>query len=125
MANTDFGKKPVSEITSPMVLRCLRKVEAKGNYETAHRLRARIGSIFRYAVASGIAESDPNRRPDVVVFVNGLPLAVLELKSAASATATIEDAYAQLRTYKEQIPSLFRTNAVWSRLTGYMAALAR
>jgi integrase len=59
LANRDFGKKPISEITSPMVLRCLRKVEAKGNYETAHRLRARIGSIFRYAVASGIADIDP------------------------------------------------------------------
>ncbi|NOR63872.1 MAG: tyrosine-type recombinase/integrase [Rhodobacteraceae bacterium] len=59
LANKDFGKKPISEITSPMVLRCLRKVEAKGNYETAHRLRSRIGSIFRYAVASGIAEHDP------------------------------------------------------------------
>jgi len=59
LANKDFGKKPISEVTSPMVLRCLRKVEAKGNYETAHRLRSRIGSIFRYAVASGIAEQDP------------------------------------------------------------------
>ena len=59
LANAEFGKKPVSEITSPIVLRCLRKVEVKGNYETAHRLRARIGSIFRYAVASGIAENDP------------------------------------------------------------------
>jgi len=59
LANKDFGRKPISEITSPMVLRCLRKVEAKGNYETAHRLRARIGSVFRYAVASGIAETDP------------------------------------------------------------------
>lgn len=42
-----------------MILKTLRKVEAKGNYETAHRLRARIGSIFHYAVASGIAETDP------------------------------------------------------------------
>lgn len=59
LANRDFGRKPVSEITAPMILKTLRKVEAKGNYETAHRLRARIGSIFRYAVASGIAETDP------------------------------------------------------------------
>jgi len=59
LANNDFGHKPISEITSPMILRCLRKVEAKGNYETAHRLRSRIGSIFRYAVASGITETDP------------------------------------------------------------------
>ncbi len=59
MANKDFGKKPITEITAPMILKTLRKVEAKGNYETAHRLRARIGSIFRYAVASGVAETDP------------------------------------------------------------------
>lgn len=59
LANKDFGRKPITEITAPMILRCLRKVEAKGNYETAHRLRARIGSVFRYAVASGIADTDP------------------------------------------------------------------
>ncbi|WP_246252387.1 tyrosine-type recombinase/integrase [Parasulfitobacter algicola] len=59
LANRDFGGKPVTEITAPMILKTLRKVEAKGNYETAHRLRARISSIFRYAVASGVAEMDP------------------------------------------------------------------
>ncbi|UYP66714.1 integrase arm-type DNA-binding domain-containing protein [Thalassobacter stenotrophicus] len=59
LANRDFGIKPITEITAPMILKTLRTVEAKGNYETAHRLRARIGSIFRYAVASGIAETDP------------------------------------------------------------------
>ncbi|MCB4379378.1 tyrosine-type recombinase/integrase [Synechococcus sp. MU1644] len=59
LANADFGSKPIVEITAPMILTCLRKVEAKGNYETAHRLRARIGSVFRFAVASGIAETDP------------------------------------------------------------------
>lgn len=51
------------------------------------------------------------RRPDIVVFVNGLPLAVIELKNMASATATIEQAYKQLQTYKEQIrDSSIRTN---------------
>jgi len=59
LANQDFGRKPITDITAPMILKTLRKVEAKGNYETAHRLRARIGSVFRYAVASGIAETDP------------------------------------------------------------------
>jgi len=59
LANRDFGGKPITEITAPMILKTLRKVEAKGNYETAHRLRARVGSIFRYAVASGTAETDP------------------------------------------------------------------
>ncbi len=59
LANADFGRKPITEITAPMILRTLRKQEAKGNNETAHRLRARIGSVFRYAVASGLAETDP------------------------------------------------------------------
>ncbi len=48
LANRDFGRKPITEITAPMILKALRKVEAKGNYETAHRLSARIGSVFRY-----------------------------------------------------------------------------
>lgn len=59
LASRDFGLKPITEITAPMILKTLRKVETKGNYETAHRLRARIGSIFRYAVASGLAQADP------------------------------------------------------------------
>lgn len=59
LANVDFGRKPITEIDAPLILRCLRKVEAKGNYETAHRLRARIGSVFRFAVASGLANTDP------------------------------------------------------------------
>lgn len=59
LANRDFGRKPITEINAPLILKTLRKVEAKGNYETAHRLRARIGSVFRYAVASGLAETDP------------------------------------------------------------------
>ena len=59
LANAEFGRKPITEITAPMILRVLRKQETKGNHETAHRLRARIGSVFRYAVASGLAETDP------------------------------------------------------------------
>lgn len=59
-----------------------------------------------------VVEGSQNRRPDIVLFVNGLPLAVLELKNAAAENATISDAYNQLQTYLAQIPSLFRTNAV-------------
>ncbi len=51
-----------------------------------------------------------NRRPDVVVFVNGLPLAVLELKNPADNTADIWHAYNQLQTYKEEISDLFVFN---------------
>ncbi len=59
-----------------------------------------------------VVEGRNNRRPDLVLFVNGLPLAVLELKNAAAENATIADAFHQLQTYLEQVPSLFRTNAV-------------
>ena len=59
MAIADFGAKPMSEITAPMILCCLRKLEAKGNYETAKRLRSKISAVFRFAVASGTATTDP------------------------------------------------------------------
>jgi integrase len=59
LANRDFGRRPITDINAPLILKTLKKVEAKGNYETAHRLRARIGSVFRYAVASGLTETDP------------------------------------------------------------------
>ena len=58
-AKADFGNFIITEITAPMILDCLRKVEAKGNYETAQRLRAKVSSVFRFAVASGIVEADP------------------------------------------------------------------
>ena len=51
-----------------------------------------------------------NRRPDVVVFVNGLPLSVIELKNVADENADIRSAYNQLQTYKKDIPDLFNYN---------------
>ena len=53
-----------------------------------------------------------NRRPDVVVFVNGLPLGVIELKAPGSGNATLVGAFNQLQTYKKQIPALFHLNAL-------------
>jgi len=58
-----------------------------------------------------VADGQHTRRPDVVVFVNGLPLAVIELKNPADENATIWSAYQQLQTYQAQIPALFATNA--------------
>jgi type I restriction enzyme R subunit len=57
-----------------------------------------------------VIEGSHNRRPDIVLFVNGLPLAVIELKNPADEEATIGSAYRQLQTYKEEIPSLFTYN---------------
>ena len=52
------------------------------------------------------------RRPDIVLFVNGLPLVVIELKNPADENATIWSAFQQLQTYKAEIPALFATNAL-------------
>lgn len=70
-----------------------------------------------------VVESGHNRRPDIIAFINGLPVAVIELKNAASENATISDAYNQLQTYKLQIPSLFRTNAVLITSDGLSARI--
>jgi integrase len=55
-----FGDRPVSEITAPEVLSVLRRVEGRGHYETARRLRSTCGTVFRYAIATGRAERDPS-----------------------------------------------------------------
>ncbi len=57
-----------------------------------------------------VVEGQINRRPDIVLFINGLPLAVIELKNPADEEATIWTAFNQLQTYKQQIPSLFTYN---------------
>ena len=66
----------------------------------------------QFTVVEKIGTNQHDRRPDVVVFVNGIPLAVVELKNAADEEATIWTAYKQLQTYKAEIPSLFVGNAV-------------
>jgi type I restriction enzyme, R subunit len=57
-----------------------------------------------------VVENKHNRRPDILIFVNGLPLGVVELKNAADQDATIWDAYQQLQTYQAEIQSLFAYN---------------
>lgn len=58
-----------------------------------------------------IKEGRWNRRPDIILYVNGLPLVVIELKNATDENATTEGAYKQIQTYQSQIPSLFTFNA--------------
>jgi integrase len=55
----DIGSRPIAEIKPPDVLQTLRKIEAKGHHETAHRAKQRISQVFRYAIATGRAENDP------------------------------------------------------------------
>jgi type I restriction enzyme, R subunit len=59
-----------------------------------------------------VIENKNNRRPDIVIFVNGIPLAAFELKNMADENATIRDAFHQFQTYKKDIASLFPYNEV-------------
>lgn len=75
-----------------------------------------------------IIENNITKRPDIILYVNGLPLVVIELKNAVDETATIQSAYNQLQTYKQQIPSLFVYNALmvvsdgWEALYGSLTS---
>lgn len=74
-------------------------------------------AVQQFVVVAG----QTKRRPDVVIFVNGLPLAVIELKAPGGENATLVGAFNQLQTYKQQIPALFRTNALLVTSDGLLA----
>jgi integrase len=59
IAKVSLGKLPIMEISATEILAPLRKVEETGNFETARRLRAVIGQVFRYAIATARADNDP------------------------------------------------------------------
>ncbi|RJX32229.1 MAG: type I restriction endonuclease subunit R [Desulfurivibrio sp.] len=59
-----------------------------------------------------VIENNINKRPDIILFVNGLPLVVIELKNPTDENATINSAFKQLQTYKHAIPSLFTYNGI-------------
>jgi len=71
-----------------------------------------------------IIEGSKNKRPDIILFINGLPLVVIELKNATDENATVKTAFSQLQTYKQAIPSLFTYNELlivsdgWDALCG-------
>ncbi|MCE9538808.1 MAG: type I restriction endonuclease subunit R, partial [Bacteroidetes bacterium] len=71
-----------------------------------------------------IIEGSQNKRPDIILFINGLPLVVIELKNAVDENANVKSAFNQLQTYKQTIPSLFTYNELlivsdgWDALCG-------
>jgi type I restriction enzyme, R subunit len=77
--------------------------------------------VRQFSVIAGHGSSRFSRRPDVVVFVNGLPLVVIELKAPGSENATLGGAFNQLQTYKTQIPALFHSNALLITSDGIQA----
>lgn len=68
-----------------------------------------------------VIENHNNKRPDIVIFVNGLPLVVIELKNAIDENADVKAAFNQLQTYKQLIPSLFTYNAFLIASDGWFA----
>lgn len=70
-----------------------------------------LNNEFMVANQFTIVEHGVEKRPDVIAFVNGIPLVVIELKSASDENVDITDAYNQLQTYKMKIPSLFTYNS--------------
>lgn len=80
--NPILGPRPIAEITAAEVLGVLRKVEARGTFETARRLRSTVGSVFRYAIATARAETDPT------LALRGA-LAAPKVKSRAAVTTSV------------------------------------
>ncbi len=68
-----------------------------------------------------ITEAKENKIPDVVLYINGIPLVLIELKSPSDENATINSAYNQINTYKQAIPSIFTYNAFCVISDGYFA----
>ncbi|EAK2553376.1 type I restriction endonuclease subunit R [Campylobacter jejuni] len=68
-----------------------------------------------------ITEAKENKIPDVVLYINGIPLVLMELKSPSDENATINSAYNQINTYKQTIPSIFTYNAFCVISDGYFA----
>jgi len=79
--------------------------------------------VNQFTVIGMTASGSRERRPDVVVFLNGMPVAVFELKNAASEAADVSAAYHQLQTYKDEIAELFRTNEVLVASDGIYARM--
>ncbi len=104
-------------------------VEYRQGEETRHDVAQLIDfhDVVRneFLVVDQFAIKGPThvRRPDILVFINGLPLAVIELKNPADEHADIWKAFYQLQTYKEEIPDLFNTNAALIISDGFTARL--
>ena len=102
LALPDLGRRPIGEISASEILVPLRKVEALGNYETAKRLRAVIGQVFRYAISTAMATNDPTY---------GLKGALVSPKVTHRAALTHWDAFAGLLRAVWQYEGTIETRA--------------
>jgi type I restriction enzyme R subunit len=123
----DEAKKEIRRIASPDLLtnnEFFHRMLTEGikvNYQVDGHQRGDLAWLVDFENPSNneflvvnqftIIEDGVNKRPDLILFVNGLPLVVVELKNATDENATIQSAFRQVETYKATIPSLFNFNA--------------
>lgn len=86
--------------------------EIIGDYVKICDLANPLNNDFLVINQFTIIENNINKRPDVILFINGIPIVVLELKNPADENATVKKAYDQIQTYKSTIPSLFAYNGI-------------
>jgi len=86
--------------------------EDRGDYVWLVDLENIENNEFHVVNQFTVIEGQQNKRPDVILFINGLPLVVIELKNAVDEHATISSAFRQIQTYKSTIPSLFTFNSI-------------
>jgi type I restriction enzyme R subunit len=92
--------------------KCIRNLALRGDLVWLVDFSNPENNDFVVANQLTVIENGVNKRPDVVLFVNGLPLVVIELKNATDENASVKSAYKQLQTYKATIPSLFTYNGL-------------
>jgi type I restriction enzyme R subunit len=107
-SNEEFHKALIEKVKIPY---------QENGYERSHEVALidfenPLNNQFLVVNQYTIVENNQNKRPDVLLFVNGIPLVVMELKNAADDNADINSAYRQIQTYKAVIPTLFTYNAV-------------
>ncbi|TVR19417.1 MAG: type I restriction endonuclease subunit R [Anaerolineaceae bacterium] len=91
------------------------------DFEHTHHNDFLAVNQFTVTDVNHITRARTNRRPDVILFVNGLPLVVIELKNAIDQNATLSNAYNQLQTYKADIGTLFTYNGLLAISDGIQA----
>jgi len=106
--NESFHKMLVDGIDVPTKAEEGERYKKVWLYDFANPEKNEFWAVNQFTVI----ENNIERRPDVILFVNGIPLLVFELKNLADQKATIWTAYDQFQTYKDQLTSLFRFNEV-------------
>lgn len=104
-ARADFGAMPINDITPQIVLKTLKTREKAEQYETARRMRSRIGGVFRYAVASGLCDNDPT-----FALQGALIRPTVTHRAAITDKATLARYLTALSRYQGQRPTVI---ALW------------